>query len=181
MGFFDRIKQPFDAGGVKLKLRVPGTFVWDDGDLDAEVMLKNGSDAERRITSIRFRLAEDEPPRSDSHAAGPRKRKNREIIDHLVEGSLTLPPGDERWMKVQVPLGAGSLAGQLGGDREGWVGHVGKVLSAVTQSGSDAEWFKLSVTVEVEGFSAKKTASTKVQNRRPGGTGNILGGLFGRG
>lgn len=181
MGLLDRIKQPFDSGGVKVKVRSPGTFVWDDSDIAADIIIENTADAERTITSIRLRLAEDEAPRSDSHPAGPSKRKNREIVNHVVEGSLTLPPGDERRMEVKIPLGVGNLAGQLHGDRQGWMGHLGKVVSAVTQAGSDAEWFELSVTLEVDGFSAKKTASTKVQNRRPGGSGNILGGLFGRG
>lgn len=178
MGFFgdlkDKIKRVFDRGGVDIHVEAPDTFRWSEGSLPVTVHLSSEATEQRVITALEFELVDDlVVTRRANEDASDYSRRRRQAkkpeLEFTRSEPITLAPGEQRTIEIEVPLSLRNVIDDvIGDDAPGWMSAVGDALNVVKDVTRDDPWFYLKVRPRVEGFNAAKVATHKIRNLRSG-------------
>lgn len=160
MGFFDKIKKAFDAGGIKTELRAPDQFRWQDDTLPVSVMLTGHESEPRTITSIEFRLREAD--RDDSNRSA--RNREREGIRFEYREAVVLQPGESVTLSIDFPLTASEVLDRVGVAEEvpGWLSTAAEVVDTVQSLTLDSSRYVISATPKVEGAKMDRGVSRRI-------------------
>lgn len=173
MGFFSKLKENFQKGGVKVKLDSPGSFGTGDQIIQLSVTLTNG-DTVRTINGVRIKL-EKEIEQTDN---GRTNRRNQDVATYNVPDSVcTLQPQETKTFAVAFPLTAqASLqdAGVTDETASGVASFVDKVTQ-VANAVSDANArYSLCAIADVDGITLDPSDRNYISFNRPGEIGTTI-------
>lgn len=154
MGIFDAIKNAFDSGGLKVRMKAPNTFKFKDGSIPVTVKLTGHKTEARTVTNMRFTF-KAEPKEGTPLSA----RNDEEGLTLTVDRDepIELQPLQEVTIDFVMPLATGGEAGKMGA-------AVGKVMDAMSLFSAEAQWYVLAMEMTVDDAKAKKRVSKRIRN-----------------
>lgn len=153
MGFFDAIKNAFNTGGLKVRMKAPNTFQFKDGSIPVTVKLRGHKTEPRTVTNMRFTFKPE--PKEGTKFSQQNSEGFRLSVDR--DEPIELQPLQEVTIDFVMPLPTGSEAGKVGAT-------VGKVMDAVNMFSSESQWYELAMEMTVDGAKAKKRLTERILN-----------------
>ena len=173
MGFLDKLKKIFDSGGISADLQAPDQFRWDDKALPVSLTLTGHESEPRTVTSIVFRLQEDEVSNQKQTGAS----RKRDGITFERSEPIELAAGESKTIEVDFPLSIAEGFDQAAaaGKIPGWLSTVAKIAETGMKLAEDTRYYRISATPKVEGAKMSKSASQRIRRM---GKGDIsIGGV----
>jgi len=169
MGFFDKIKQNFSHGGIKISLDVPNTLSETDSGFIAKVTLTNDGTAPQTIKSLKVALVEDHGMANSQNQQSGIQYKD--IATSTQEGPIVLAAGETKQLDIAVALNFGKFLGESVPDNP-IINAAASVLGAI-QNVSEAMNTQnyrhyVQVVADVDGVAFDPSAKSDVQLLRPG-------------
>lgn len=162
MGFFDKLKEAFDDGGIDVDVEAPKTFRWSDGSIPLTVSIRGHESEERTVTSIELELREDDRDPHD-HADDRNERDNG--ISQTLDEPRVIAGGDTLTLELGIMLDAASAVESVSGeDAPAWLQAVGKASNIFNELNRETPWYKVKVIVKVEGAGARNIATRRIRN-----------------
>jgi hypothetical protein len=160
MGFLDKVKKLFDAGGIKTELFAPDSFRWSDESIPLRVRVTGHESDVRTIKAFSFKLEEDV-----SGSADERERRNRTRYTFETDDVVTLQPGESQEIEVAFPLSMRGLQGDSTAAKAGrFLAAAADVIgSGGLTIGSRGSRWRITVTTEVEGANVRKGTSRQIR------------------
>lgn len=168
MGFFDRVKAAFDAGGIKIKLAVPNNFHWGDETIPVSVTLTGHKSEQRRVQELVFQLEDEDEEFEPGDQQNPGHRFGRRVrIDWVREGVIELDPGQSVTLDIPVVVAQVEPTGPA--EENKTIGRVMGVASllGVAVAPKNIRQYRITVHAPVDG--AKRTKSSSQIIRQGGG------------
>jgi hypothetical protein len=161
MGFLDKLKKVFDAGGLSVDVDAPQTFRWNDGVIPVEVRLGGHKSEPRTIHSIAIELRENDRDQDDRSAS----QRDRAVVKMNFDEPLTLQPGEAitRTYELQLSFSDALEDSGMADKLPGWVGTAAKVLEAGRSMEIGGDDFQIVVTPEVEGAKMRRGTSRRIR------------------
>jgi sporulation-control protein spo0M len=159
MGFLDKLKNIFDAGGLSVDVNVPQTFRWNDGVIPVEVRLGGHKSEARTINEIRIELRENDRDNNSS------SQRDRAVIKMNFNEPLTLQPGEEvtRTYELQLSFADALEDSGMADKLPGWVSTAAEVLEAGRSIELGGDDYQIVVTPEVEGAKMRRGTSRRIR------------------
>ena len=174
MGFFQKLKDNFKKGGVKVELKSPGNASFDDTSIPVIVTITNG-DTQRNIMGIKIVLEREIIRASGS---GKSNRYREDLNAYNIPGStLQLQPGETKSFAVNFPLSTKATLDNAGVESE--AAHavadvLDKVSNVVDQvKGANAR-YSLKAVADVEGITLDPSDSNGISINRLGEFGTTI-------
>jgi len=166
MGLFDSIKKALASGGIAADVDAPKTFRWADGSLMVTVTITGDDEHPRTVTAIELELEEEPSGTAEERNAA---RRNNGGIKQTFEQSLVIEPGETATVELVLALNP-VAAVENASDKAvpDWLKAVAGAANVLADVTRDTPWYRLEATPVVEGFSARKSASQRIKNLRPG-------------
>jgi sporulation-control protein spo0M len=171
MGFFSKLKQNVNHGGVKVSVEAPNTVNLKDVSFEVRVTISS-SDSTQTIKGIRVALQEQ----TEAGDSGP---PMRDITSIENTEPFVLQPGESKTITVQVPLNAGKNIEQvLAAEHPGLAqaaNMLGKAedLANFKNNMKEREYY-LNASADVEGIAMDPAKSIPIQVLRPGQIGGSI-------
>ena len=166
MGLFDSIKKAFDAGGIAVDVDAPKTFRWADGNLPVTVTITGDDEHPRTVTAIELELEEEPSGTAEERNAA---RRNKRGIKQTFEQSLIIGAGETAIVELVFALNPVAAVGNASDKAvPEWLKAVAGAANVLADVTRDTPWYRLEATPVVEDFSARKSASQRIKNLRPG-------------
>lgn len=181
MGFFSKLKQNLNHGGIKVRVDAPAMVKLTGESFDATVTIKNEGSEAQNIKSVTVSLVEDRfeqdmsgNPTAQSSLPSNDQRAIRNLASVANQEAFTLEPGQEKALTVTLPIKAAEIINEVAGDNAGLkavasaLGKLETVAAAMNQS-----HFRhyVQATVDVDGISLDPSAQADVQLLKPGQVG----------
>lgn len=173
MGFFSKIKENLQKGGVKVKLDSPGHFSANDQSLQIRITLTN-SDTARTINGVRLLL---EKEINDDKSSSTSVR--REVVSsyNVPSSVFVLQSHEVKSFDITFPISTQASL-QSTGNNDSSVNAVAGVLDKISQvadsmSNQDAR-YSVSALVDVEGISIDPSDKNYLNYNRPGSIGTVI-------
>lgn len=153
MGIFDAIKNAFDSGGLKVRMKAPKTFKFKDGSIPVSVSLTGHKTEPRTITNMRFTF-KAEPKEGTPLSARDDDQGFTLTVDR--DEPIELQALQQLTVDFVMPLATGGDAGKVGAT-------VGKVMDAVNMFSGEVQWYVIAMEMTVDGAKAKKRVSERIK------------------
>lgn len=173
MGFFQKLKDNFKKGGVKVELQSPGSSSYSDESIALSVVITNG-ETPRTVNSVRIVL-EREVDGQNSTGAGYRRENVRSY--NIPDSMIQLQANESRTFSVNFPMtmeatldnaGVADTAAQSAANV---LDKISKVAEAV--SDHNATYF-LSAVADVDGITLDPSDRKGISINKPGQIGTTI-------
>lgn len=171
MGLFDKLKQNFTHGGIKLQLQAPASVSQNDPSFTATVILTNAGEAAQTVNSITVSLVEDRSQTDTLQDDDLNDQAPQDLASASNDEPLTLQPGETKTLDFTLPLNLGKLAAaEL--PQNGGLAAVANVLGRV-EAISDAlkpQHYRhyVNASAQIEGITFGAGAQAEIQLLAPG-------------
>jgi hypothetical protein len=173
MGFFSKIKENLNHGGVKVRLDAPASIAMQDGQVPVTITVVAGS-SPARINGVKIEIvAESRSPSAQAAGAAPM----RVVAETSNAEQFALNPGESKAVQLQFGMNLGAaLADQL--PKDSGMAQIAEALGGL-QAAADAlspsaESYYIKASADVDGVMLDPSAQRPIQVLKPGQLGGAL-------
>ena len=177
MGFFSKIKQNFNHGGVSIEMSAPGSVRTSDANLPVTVNITNGPESQtiKRVTAEIIATSRNQS--FDTNATNQNSQtKTVARIDNNEQ--FTLAPNETKQVQLALTInGMGeALEAATGLDPNSAAGKIAnKIAGAMSAGNVDAYTYSLRVSADVDGIALDPAKSQPLQMLGLGEFGTSVG------
>lgn len=178
MGFFSKLKQNLNHGGVKVRVDAPATVSLVDTAFDVKVTISNNGDTPQTIKQLMVGVKEDRmtqdnfgDPTARNMPSGPSTRDLETITNNET---FVLNANETRTVTVKLPLKAAEILQEVAGNNSALnaaADILGKVETVAAAMNHDHYRHYVEASVDVEGIAFDPAAQVDVQFLKPGQVG----------
>ena len=180
MGFFGKIKQNLNHGGVKIDLQAPGSANMQDATIEVSVTLTNGPEA-RTVNKVIVEIIATSQNQgfnqaTASDASTTTTASSKTVASSNITQPFILQAGESKTLALSIVMnGTELMAQQLpqGSPAAGVLNAV-QQLQKVSQAVNGESWsYRVQATADVEGIALDPSVDQPITIFKPGQIGSV--------
>lgn len=178
MGFFGKIKQNLNRGGIKVNLQAPASASMQEANLPVTVSITNAGE-QQTINSVKVEIIATS--RNQSFGT-PDPNSNNQVVNQTVARAdnteqFVIMPGETKTVQISLVMNAGAAAqSQLpeGSSMAQVAGALQKLQTVSEAMSGDNYSYTIRASADVEGVTLDPRKEKPIQILKPG----QIGGAF---
>lgn len=178
MGFFSKIKENLNHGGIKIAMTAPASVSTADSSIPVTLNITGGTE-QHTIKLVRVAIIAESFNsgfNNDSNSTANQSVRNT-VAQIELNQPFILGPNEAKVVQADIVMNAGQTLAdslQLGGAAAGLANAFAKVVNAAESLSSNNYTYTIEASAQIEGIAIGPGCSQPIQVLRPGQIGSAI-------